>query len=1028
MARTTPVHSGYTIINGTTTGSNGSKCDTWIEYKVTSQSVVNNTSTLVAYLYTCANYSNSTSYSSTSNYGYLTYDNGTKQYTSISGYDFTHQTPVLFASYTFTIAHNTDGTKQITLQGAWSTSHSSFISGGNVSGQVTLPQIARASTVSNMTTYLGTAGTINITRQSSSFTHTLTYTFGNSTGTIATKTSSTSVSWTPPVSLITEITNASSRTGTITCETFSGNTSVGTSTSTLTIKVPNSTMANVSGTLGSSASFSINNVVTTQLTFTVQYTVGNTTTTIQTKASRNVTYTFPASLLTQMPNTTSGTGTISVTTYNGTKNIGTITATLTLIIPPASSTNIIATMGVQCTIPITKIHANLAVDIGYSFANTTDVIALRWQGNSVDYTFDVDTLAPLVPNATSGSGTITLTTRNGTAIVGTTIYTFDLLIPAALLPTASLQATIYNSNPTIEGWGNIGVQGYSRINFTLTGAGIKGSTITTMTVSGDGVNRTQTFNTATATLTTQSSTINNKGTLYYNSDVVDSRGKHATTQTRAVTIHEYSPPTIDVTSLKRCQQDGTEDSSGRWLLPVFDYDYKTCDNHNTANTYVRYKKANDVSWETPVAITTNTPADLDLDPQYNYIIQPYVSDALNTTYAAEISVPSAQRILNINASGSGLAIGGFSQNSGEFEVFYPSDFDSTVNMDGAVTMNDGATVTNGLGADAINATTSIEAPSILANGFDVTNGLVYKGILTSSDDLNDVKDAGIYYIDSSIPANAPTGASTYCFLFVTSRGGAPYQQIYINTSADTQNYISSRRFVGNPASWKEWFSVKDVPFARGITKINANADLNDFTTAGVYYCSSSADTQSLSHSPYTEGIWIDGTTGFRLEVYSTTGSGYGLQILYTHNVVQRTYMRSLNGSTWRAWHRIVGDDEIYYRNNDTLSITTYTDLNGFITSSTTSVSFSFYTPKSLANITSVSVTAFKGTIRGISGYLDGKTSAFDWYADASYTITASIISDNMLRIVCTKSSAYTNVTNNTPVSYYGSLGLTFSTT
>lgn len=215
---------------------------------------------------------------------------------------------------------------------------------------------------------------------------------------------------------------------------------------------------------------------------------------------------------------------------------------------------------------------------------------------------------------------------------------------------------------------------------------------------------------------------------------------------------------------------------------------------------------------------------------------------------------------------------------------------------------------------------------------------------------------------------------------------------------------------------------------RGDEQIPANADLNNYTTAGVYYCSSSANTQSLSHTPYTEGIWIDGTTGFRLEVYITTGTGYGLQILYTHNVVQRTYVRSLNGGTWRAWHRIIGDDEVYYRNSDTLSITTYTNLNGFITSSTTSVSFSFYTPKSLANISTITVTAFKGTLRGGSGYLDGQTSAYDWYADASYTLTATKITDNMIRIVCTKTSAYSNVTNNTPVSYYGSLGLSFSTT
>lgn len=312
---------------------------------------------------------------------------------------------------------------------------------------------------------------------------------------------------------------------------------------------------------------------------------------------------------------------------------------------------------------------------------------------------------------------------------------------------------------------------------------------------------------------------------------------------------------------------------------------------------------------------------------------------------------------------------------------------------------------------------------------DSTNALIYRKALTSADDLNNITDTGVYLITDSVPLNAPLMASTYTIVFVIHPFGNFVQQLYYHTHL-TQGYpqFALRQYSGATPSWHPWRYANDMPYAKGIRQITANSDLNSFTETGVYYCSTSADTQSLSHSPYTEGIWVDGTTGFRLEVYSTTGSGYGLQIMYTHNVVQRTYIRALNGSTWRAWHRIVGDDEIYYRNNDTLSITSYTDLNGFITSSATSVSFSFYTPKSLANISSITVTAFTGTLRGVSGYLNSQSSAKNWLSDTNYTITATKMSDNMIRIVCDKSSAYTNVTNNTPVSYYGSLGLSFSTT
>jgi hypothetical protein len=44
MARTTPVHEGYTIVNGAGTGPNGDRIDVWIEYKLIHQALfdVNN--------------------------------------------------------------------------------------------------------------------------------------------------------------------------------------------------------------------------------------------------------------------------------------------------------------------------------------------------------------------------------------------------------------------------------------------------------------------------------------------------------------------------------------------------------------------------------------------------------------------------------------------------------------------------------------------------------------------------------------------------------------------------------------------------------------------------------------------------------------------------------------------------------------------------------------------------------------------------------------------------------------------------
>lgn len=142
----------------------------------------------------------------------------------------------VIASGSTTIAHNTDGTKSFSLScqaGVYT-----YAVSVTASGTHTLNTIPRASSISATNVNMGSATKIAISRASSSFTHTLTYKFGSSTGTIVSKTTSTSVSWTPAISLANQIPKAVSGSCTITCDTYSGSTKVGSKTCTLTLTVP----------------------------------------------------------------------------------------------------------------------------------------------------------------------------------------------------------------------------------------------------------------------------------------------------------------------------------------------------------------------------------------------------------------------------------------------------------------------------------------------------------------------------------------------------------------------------------------------------------------------------------------------------------------------------------------------------------------------------------------------------------------------------------------------------------------------
>lgn len=78
---------------------------------------------------------------------------------------------------------------------------------------------------------LGTNTTITITRDNSNYTHTLKYNFNGATGTIVTKTTQTTYVWIPPASdFYAKIPTMTSGYGTVTCETYSGNTLIGTTT------------------------------------------------------------------------------------------------------------------------------------------------------------------------------------------------------------------------------------------------------------------------------------------------------------------------------------------------------------------------------------------------------------------------------------------------------------------------------------------------------------------------------------------------------------------------------------------------------------------------------------------------------------------------------------------------------------------------------------------------------------------------------------------------------------------------------
>lgn len=120
-------------------------------------------------------------------------------------------------------------------------------------------------------------------------------------------------------------------------------------------------------------------------------------------------------------------------------------------------------------------------------------------------------------------------------------------------------------------------------------------------------------------------------------------------------------------------------------------------------------------------------------------------------------------------------------------------------------------------------------------------------------------------------------------------------------------------------------------------------------------------------------------------------------------------------------------DEMFFKDGDTLNIN-QVPLSGFVTSSTKICNFNLPMPKSLANISSINVTVCKGGIRTTAGgYLNGGSDSSDWVNTSGITVTANIVTNNLLNLRIQSTNAFTNASNNTPLSLWcNPLTLTFN--
>ena len=558
-------------------------------------------------------------------------------------------------------------------------------------------------TVSDTSVKMG--GSVNVYTNSNSagFTHTLTYSFGGSTGTIATGVKEAKL-WEVP-DLVSKISGKLSSTCTITCKTYTGETLVGSATVSLTLTVPDkSTPVASEQTVQMGKSVSIyTNRASSAFTHKLAFYIGGTVVDRIENVNGEGKWTPDKNLASKTGNKLSTTCKITCDTYNGTLIVGSSSIDITLTVPDAtvpslSKTSIVFGESVVISTPreadcYEHIISYTLKAKGSSSVAFEETLSEPIQ-EACEWTPILELLAPKIPSATVGTITITCTTRfkgSDTEIGTAEPVSFDATIPDndTTKPRVTMShAPVHDLSETFNG---VYVQGKSKAKVTYD-ASSDYSSIASYETKILGVS----YGTNPCT----SPILSNEGTVTITAKVTDARG-YSTEKSLDIDVIPYSGPRIVPAEgqskiiCTRCNSNGAFDPGGVKLLIKIGRNYRKVVSGGSQKNFCQlsysYKTdaAPDSSYSSPVEILSRTASsdyvsvvlsDIVSSNTTAYNIKLIAKDDVGESDVVIETVPTAFATWHSPIGGHGFTLGGYHDPS-KYDVFdclFDAEFEGNV--------------------------------------------------------------------------------------------------------------------------------------------------------------------------------------------------------------------------------------------------------------------------------------------------------------------------------------------------------------
>lgn len=244
-------------------------------------------------------------------------------------------------------------------------------------------------------------------------------------------------------------------------------------------------------------------------------------------------------------------------------------------------------LGSEHTLKLKRYSSALTHTIKAACGKKIVTIATGLKADSVEWTPPIEWSAQNT-TGTSVPVVITCTTYNGSTAIGSTSVSLTFAIPASVAPFVSFTAVDKLGYPDIYGKY---IQGKSKLEVTVEGDGVYGSTITAYSVICSGQAKTGEVTVF---------DLPKAGTILITVKATDSRGR-TTEESGTISVMAYTAPTATITSVYRCDAGGNEDPDGELARAVFSATVPALDGRNSASYVLKYRPRGTTAW-TSVAL------------------------------------------------------------------------------------------------------------------------------------------------------------------------------------------------------------------------------------------------------------------------------------------------------------------------------------------------------------------------------------------------------------------------------------------